>query len=349
MSGRDEEEGVGWEAVRAAARALYGEQEPRHWATLIRWSLGGPDPLDGIDCYEAEGSWHYLSYGFSDLYGALEGTGDRSGYGFELTFRLSRREGESQPPIWPASMLQQLARYVFRTGNALSVGDHLDLGAPLGGGEEGKLSAVVFADDASLPSIDTPNGSVAFVQVFGVTADELDAVRDWQCGAFIALVREREPELITRPGRASFRDDAAFERAVQKGIDRDGSSYGVAFTEQLAWERRDDAHLCVSLGAIAVPDLKRALRGRIPFGRPFRFVGPDGVVVLWPEGIAELERPEEDRALTIDLTPDMASAIYERLTPTRGRYVFAEVPGFELVVLPTEVRGDDGDVVEVLG
>jgi hypothetical protein len=344
-----EDDAAGWTAIRESARRLYGDQEPRHWATLIKWSLGGPDPLDGIDCYEADRAWHYLSYGFSDLYGGIEGTGDRSGYGFELTFRVARREGETQPPIWPASMLQYLARYVFRTGNALNVGDHIDLGAPLGGLDDELLRGVIFADDASMPAIDTPNGSVAFVQAFGVTADELDAVRDWQCDAFVALVREREPDLITRPGRASFRDDADFERAIQKGIDRDGSSYGVAFTEQLEWERRDDEHLCLSVGAIAVPDLKRALRGRIPFGRPFRFVGPTGVMVLWPEGVAELERPEEDETLTIDLTADMASAINAELTATRGRYVFDEVPGLEVVVVPTEVRGEDGEVVEVLG
>jgi hypothetical protein len=349
MMGSTEEDAAGWNAIREAARVLYGDQQPRHWATLIKWALGGPDPLDGIDCYEAGESWHYLSYGFSDLYGRIEGTGDRSGYGFELTFRLARRASETQPPIWPASMLQHLARYVFRTGNALSVGDHIGLGEPLGGREDGLLRGVIFADDASLPSIDTPNGSVAFIQVFGVTADELEAVRDWQCDAFAALVRQREPDLITRPSRASYRDDRELEAAIQKGIDRDGSSYGVAFTEQLDWERRDDAHLSVSLGAIAVPDLKRALRGRIPFGRPFRFVGPEGVVVLWPDGVAELERPEEDATLTIDLTPDMASAINAGLQPTRGRYVFDEVPGLELVVVPTEVRGEDDEVVEVVG
>ncbi len=349
MAADEGESAPGWDAIRRAASALYGAQEPRHWATLIKWSLGGPDPLDGIDCYEAEGAWHYLSYGFSDLYGTIEGTGDRSGYGFELTFRLARRAGETQPPIWPASMLQHLARYVFRTGNTLSVGDHFDLGAPIDGQDDGVLCGVIFADDTSLPSIDTESGSVAFIQAFGVTADELDAVRDWQCDAFVALVREREPMLITRPRRASFRADAEFEQAVQIGIDRDGSSYGVAITEQLDWERRDDAHLTVSLGAIAVPDLKRALRGRIPFGRPFRLVGPERVVVLWPEGVVELERPEEDHTLTIDLTADMAAAINERVTATRGRYLFDEVPGFELVVVPTEIRGDDGDLVEVLG
>jgi hypothetical protein len=344
----DEDEESGFDAIRATTRRLHGDQEPRHWGTLIPWALGGPDPLDGIDCYEEPESWHYVSFGMSDLSGTIEGTEGRSGYGFELTFRLARRRGEKSPPMWPAALLQQLARYVFNTGNAFSVGDHLDLGEPLGGMPDSCVRGVVFADDASLPAIETPNGSVAFIQAFGVTADELDAVCDWQCDAFVALVREREPSLVTHTSRPSFREDPAFEARVQAGIDRDGSSYGLAIIEQLDWERRAD-QLSLTLGAIAVPDLKRALRGRIPFGRPFRFVGPEGVVVLWPEGMADLTRPEEDATLTIDLTPDMAAAIREGVDAERGLYRFREVPGLEVVVLPTEIRGENGDVVEVLG
>ena len=39
-----------------------------------------------------------------------------SGFGFELTFRLKRRHGEESPPIWPATLMQALARYVFQSG-----------------------------------------------------------------------------------------------------------------------------------------------------------------------------------------------------------------------------------------
>ena len=39
-----------------------------------------------------------------------------SGFGFELTFRLKRESGETNPPTWPATLMQALARYVFQTG-----------------------------------------------------------------------------------------------------------------------------------------------------------------------------------------------------------------------------------------
>lgn len=47
----------------------------------------------------------------------LNGTEGPSGFGFELTFRLRREPGETNPPTWPATLMQALARYVFQTGN----------------------------------------------------------------------------------------------------------------------------------------------------------------------------------------------------------------------------------------
>ena len=45
-----------------------------------------------------------------------QGTEGPSGFGFELTFRLKREPGETNPPTWPATLMQALARYVFQTG-----------------------------------------------------------------------------------------------------------------------------------------------------------------------------------------------------------------------------------------
>lgn len=54
-----------------------------------------------------------------DLFTRYTGMEGPSGYGFELTFRLKKQPGEAAPPAWPAELLQQLARYVFQTGNYL--------------------------------------------------------------------------------------------------------------------------------------------------------------------------------------------------------------------------------------
>lgn len=48
-----------------------------------------------------------------------------SGFGFELTFRVKREAGETNPPTWPAHLLQSLARYVFYSQAQLMAGDHI--------------------------------------------------------------------------------------------------------------------------------------------------------------------------------------------------------------------------------
>lgn len=42
----------GWDAIDSRLKELYGSQEPRHWGTLVKAMLGGPDPLDGISMVE---------------------------------------------------------------------------------------------------------------------------------------------------------------------------------------------------------------------------------------------------------------------------------------------------------
>lgn len=41
-----------------------------------------------------------------------------SGFGLELTFRLKKEPGQMMPPSWPAELMQELAKYVFRTSKS---------------------------------------------------------------------------------------------------------------------------------------------------------------------------------------------------------------------------------------
>lgn len=67
----DDETTPGWEAISRACDRLYPGQEPKHYGTIIKWVLGGNDPLDGISAYKAPGPpphWHIVSYGLTELY-----------------------------------------------------------------------------------------------------------------------------------------------------------------------------------------------------------------------------------------------------------------------------------------
>ena len=54
----DEIAAVGWDAIDQALAQVYGEQEPKHYGTLIPYSLGGQDPLDGISVYKVKHPFH---------------------------------------------------------------------------------------------------------------------------------------------------------------------------------------------------------------------------------------------------------------------------------------------------
>ena len=101
----DDTDTPGWDAINAALAPLYAGQEPRHFGTALPYTLGGQDPLDGISVYWADAPvphWHYITYGFSELYAKESSDADASGYGFELTFRLAAEAGEnagSTPPV----------------------------------------------------------------------------------------------------------------------------------------------------------------------------------------------------------------------------------------------------------
>ena len=116
-----------------------------------------------------------FSLGLSDLHGdgrvhPRSDTNRTSGFGFELTFRLVRQRGEKSPPTWPANVMQQLAKYVFTSGNILMPGDHVSWHAPLdafaaggafGNVRPGKINQILMGKDAQLPACaTTPHGEV---------------------------------------------------------------------------------------------------------------------------------------------------------------------------------------------
>ena len=112
MSDETELEQAGFDAIAEAMHRLYPGQEGLFYSTIIPYALGGDDPLDGVEVWESGHGvphWHYVTYGFTELYEKESGDPEESGYGFELTFRLKRGE-EEQPPVWPVNLLQNLAR-----------------------------------------------------------------------------------------------------------------------------------------------------------------------------------------------------------------------------------------------
>ena len=176
-----EENSTGWDCIDNALEKIYSNQEPRHYGTIIRYGLGGNDPLDGIsiyDQYEPIFHRHIISYGMSELgYNPEQVKEKLSKWGFEFTFRVvpypddeEYNEAEHEP-MWAVYIMQHLARDVYEKGRAFQPYFFYDGGYI---NDKTQISGFIFVTDPVLDSIDAPNGQVSFLQMVGLTRKELD-------------------------------------------------------------------------------------------------------------------------------------------------------------------------------
>lgn len=169
---------AGWDAITQAMEALYpGQTQPLHYAALIKWRLGGNDPLDGISIYDGGSYWHFVTYGLSELYEKEEEDPDISGYGMEFTCKLSKAglaNTEAEQKCL-CGVLQALARISFTKGEVFAPFEYIYTGQTQGidARQASNITGFITVPDAALGELRTPNGRVQFVQLVGVTDAEL--------------------------------------------------------------------------------------------------------------------------------------------------------------------------------
>ncbi|KAB2374581.1 suppressor of fused domain protein [Actinomadura montaniterrae] len=346
------DESPGWDAIDAALRPLYGDVEPYHLGTVVKWALGGPDPLDGISVYartEPVPHWHFISYGMSELYSKESGDPDESGWGFEFTFRLARDPAEGEPPVWAANLLQNLGRYVFSSGNWFEPGHHMNVNGPIAADrEDSDIRAVAFVTDPELGEIGTPHGRVRFLQVVGLASEEYEAVRQWDATSFLRAVEPHLPLFVTDIDRRSLLADPELARAVRDGIARDGSSSGALYVNTAHWEL-DGASATLRIGALQAEAIAQSLRGRLPFGRTLLLQTEDTRMVFQPAGAYAVVEPEDGR-LDVSIPPDGLDDVVAALRSVAGRTPIASLPGLTVEIVPTRMRDRFGNETgEVVG
>ena len=194
----------GWDAITARLCEVYGDQEPRYWGTIIKQKFGGLAPLDGISAYECRDGGithlHFCTYGYSSLYYDEESVGGEcSRFGFEMTFRLAAPLPPPDEPNWVVSMLNNLAHYVFESGRWFGEYHWIPANGPIRIDYPTDIVGLAFALDPALAPIDTPHGRVEFVQGFGVTASELERIKNKaaSCKQVIDAHRRVNPLLVT--------------------------------------------------------------------------------------------------------------------------------------------------------
>ena len=198
-----EDDAVGWLAIDKPLEALYPNQEPKHFVPPLHYMLGGEDPLDGISIYESKKQtdhFHFVTYGFSELYYNEEKLDSEfSKWGFELTFRLKPFEHDNETPAWPIALLQNIAKYVFSSGNWFEEFHYMPANGPIRLDTETEITAILFVNDPELEKIQTPHGEVSFLQIIGITTAEYEFLKENPETAeeLYHKLKENNPLLIT--------------------------------------------------------------------------------------------------------------------------------------------------------
>ncbi|CAG0883225.1 unnamed protein product [Cyprideis torosa] len=298
----------GLSALYNACRNIYRDQpNPLQVTAVVKFWLGGPDPLDYISMYSNPGDssrnipphWHYVSFGLSDLHGdgrvhEISGPDSPSGFGIELTFRL-KKGSETTPPTWPAVIMQSLSKYVFQTENTLFPGDHISQHGTLDGREGGKMTHLLLVEDPQLGTVGTCFGEVTFVQLVGITSEELTAAQQWN-GPRVANLLRKFPGgggawLVTDMDRSvSLTDDPAMSAEIEEGINHEGSNLS-AVSAQCTWnETHHPNSLVESMGQLSVGETGASSDGC--FGRDISQSEREMIKAALTRGLAQAAEGE---------------------------------------------------------
>ncbi|MFN3148537.1 suppressor of fused domain protein [Bremerella sp.] len=344
----DSDEAPGWEAIDEALAPIYGDQEPKHYGTVLPYALGGQDPLTGISVYknlEPQPHYHFVTYGFSELYEKESEDPDYSGFGFELTFRLAcAADAAAEPPTWPLSFLQNLARYVFSSGNAFDERHHMSLNGPIALNEETDITAMMMLLDPQIQEIDTPNGHLKFLQIVGLCTDEHHLIEQGYFDAIAERVEAIAPLAITDIFRDSILKDP-------KALDEITSSEPTVnqtevFGTVAQWQE-DGGKLQVQVGATVVPQLQAMLKGRVAQGETCVVYGKgSGIIFRTGDGV---EWEVEEGLLIVTITPEIATALGDSLQRERGVYSTPDTDLVAIEILPVDIKDADGNVIKTVG
>lgn len=179
----EEEDAVGWLAIDQKVDEIYGGIQPRHYAPPLHYILGGKDPIDGTSIYDSEKQEfhrHFISYGMSELYYNEEALGGEfSKWGFEFTFRLKPFAEDEEDPLWVIEVMNNLARYVYESQNWFEEYHFVPANGPVRTETKTPVTIVglVFVLDPELDKINTPHGEISFLQMVGITEDELQRLK----------------------------------------------------------------------------------------------------------------------------------------------------------------------------
>lgn len=332
----------GWDAIDNELNKIYPDIEGIHYGNI---SPFGEERLKGITVYDVDGEnphWHFITYGLTELYEKEFEDPNRSGYGFELTFRLAKTDNDTKAPNWALNFLNNIANYIFKTGNIFSEGHYLNTNGPIEANSNTKMKAIVFSLDNKLKSVvETPNGKIKFIQMTGITLDELDAMIIWNTGKVLNLLEL--PMNITYMNRESNLTEKVKDK-IELGIEMEGSSTRFLYVDKAYMER--DQREILFLGALCINNFKKLLKG---------VVLKWNTLTLYSEykinfNISiENEVVIENNSYNIYLTEETINEIMEKIEVKSQVIVLDTFEGFDIVIEKSYVKDRYGNILETVG
>ena len=180
----DDDFAPGWDEIEDAFKEVYGDTQPEHYGTNIqsRAMFGGPEYLDGFSAYPSpKGYSHIVTFGMSELYADEESFGGEfSKWGYEMTFKL--KDAEPNNCVWAMNMLGNLARYTFQSKSWFEDGQYIgnikDPRPIIADDKDTLITSLLITNDTEIKGRDTIYGRLDFIQLVGITTDELLKIRE---------------------------------------------------------------------------------------------------------------------------------------------------------------------------
>ncbi len=345
----EEQEDSGWKAIESAFKSIYGNQEPKHWGTLIPYSLGGNDPLHGISAYKAvvdgQHHWHLVSFGLTELWAKESDNKEYSGWGFELTMRLSCSPTDEAPPFWILNFLQNIARYVCQSGRTFSVGDHMNCNGPIALECPTKIRAFCCVEDTDFPNpIQTPNGIFRFVQIYGITLAELDEIVAWNTDRVAQHLRSKDRHLVTVLSRDDFYGDANLKAAILSDSSTEPSSTALLYVSPLSLSTSGliKKRTRITVGAMTIPSIIRLTKKRLGFAKDLRLISNDWQILL-----TSGQPSNDEKTPAVQLSKEEQQALIDNLKQKAGVYPLSS--RLEIEVVQSQIKDSDGKVVSTIG
>jgi hypothetical protein len=280
------------------------------------FSPGGA-PIRSVGIVEVQGPRPYtllVTFGFSEV---LAPEPYRQGMRHELSLAIPR--GEPVAP-WADAFLRAQSHQMLEQRVDVRPGECIPFnGIPMtymafqpehhASLPTTTLVGMFVALDPVLPVVNTHSGPVEIRRLVGVDQYELDRALTWDPPAFLALMRDVDPLLLSSLHRPSHLQQAGFREAVEQRASREGSTVETLLLD-FVWQTFPGALRILLPQGPAMVRAINALRGRVGFGRKLFGLSRGGAPIAFVPGAPGMTITRDLAELAGDLaSPPIATVL----------------------------------------